>query len=343
MNTRRLVSAAVGLSAALVWPIAAEESAAKVVDTAQFQPIHSSARTAADLAREAAWRHAGGKNGALTGEREGASLEIGEREGASLGISEHGVGGGLDDPTANAAAAAGEAKSASYQWQVEQTWLPGDKGIQWCVNGAQTVRPLGGVRLYFLPEAYAGVRSLQRDGLVVTLAAQEQIPGPNDVSRSGRPAMPHSFDYGTCVVPELTKVGTYRTAASFCGSRDECANHPHVLPVTLELKPFLWSFDVCIDRRSGEVEVFHSALYFDQRPSAASLKVLLDGTPRTGAKLDASWPWVFVEYHVPLAEYDSRFGASGEFGQVELQSDSRYTPSAKMFFARSEWLQPCIN
>jgi hypothetical protein len=342
MKTRKISLAAVGLSAALVWPLAGEEPAEKVVDSAQFQPIQSSARTAADLVREAAWRQAVDRSKASTSEREGASLATGEREGASLSITQHGVGGGLEDLTAEADATAAT-KAAGYEWQVEQTWLPGDRGIQWCVHGSQSVRPIGGVKLYFLPAAYAGLRSLQRDGLVVTLAAQEQVPGPGTVGRSGRSAMAHSFDYGTCVAPELTRVGTYRTAATFCGSRSECANGPHVLPVTLELKPFLWSFDVCLDRHSGEVDVFHSALYFDQRPSAASLKVLLDGTPVPGAQLDASWPWVFVEYHVPVAEYDSRFGANGGFGQVELQSESRYTPAAKMFFARSEWLPPCIN
>ena len=327
-----MFSAVLGLSAVLVWPIAAEEPQAKVVDSAQFQPIQSSARTAAELVREAAWRHAIGTGASPTAER-GASANS---------VTQRGVGGAGEDAAADTEASA-PAKATGYQWQVEQSWLPGDRGIQWCISGTQSVRPVGGVKLYFLPEAYAGLRSLQRDGLVVTLSAQEQIPGPNAVNRSGRPAMSHSFDYGTCVAPELTRVGTYRTAAAFCGSREECVNHPHVLPVTLQLKPFLWSFDVCLDRRSGEVEVFQSALYFDQHPSAASLKVLLDGTPVPSAKLDVSWPWVFVEYHVPLAEYDSRFGPSGEFGLVELQSESHYTPAAKMYFTRSEWLQPCIN
>ena len=339
MNTQRMLSVVLGLSAALALPLAAEEPRSKVVDSAQFQPVQSSARTAAELVREAAWRHAIGKGATASGKRDGAKLEVTERESAGRSITEHGVGGGLDDATANADAA----KSASYRWQVEQSWLPGDKGIQWCISGSQSVRPVGGVKLYFLPEAYVGMRSLQRDGLVVTLAAQEQIPGPQAVGQRGRPAMAHSFDYGTCVAPEMTRVGTYRTAATFCGSREECANRPHVLPVTLDLKPFLWSFDVCLDRRSGEVEIFHSALYFDQRPAAASLKVLVDGSPRPGAVVETSWPWVFVEYHMPLAEYDSRFGPSGEFGEVELPSASRYTPKAKLYFGRSEWLQPCIE
>jgi|CXWL01.1.fsa_nt_gi hypothetical protein len=239
--------------------------------------------------------------------------------------------------------AGSQGATAAYDWGLEQSWLPGLNGLQWCVAGFQTTRPRGGVKVYQLPRVYRGPESLLPRWLVVTLAAQEQIPAPRAAGRSADPAMPHEFAYGTCVAPELTRVGRYNPAVYFCGSDQECASHPHVFATTIDVRPLIWSFDTCVDRQAEEVEIFQSALYFDQRPTTSSLRPVLDGEAQPGASIDARWPWVFVKLRMPLAAYDQRFGAEGSSTLSELESDSAYTPRGDLFFTRSSWLRPCMN
>jgi hypothetical protein len=316
-----LIFLVTGFTSTATTPLIAQPTNDHAVDSSAFQPIQSSARAAADIVREAGRRRSletktapGAPQGAATSQS--ATLSVVERSATKGG------GGG------------------NYSWEQMQSWLPGERGIQWCVSGFQSVEPVGGVKLYRLSQPYAGLRSLQPFLLAVTLKAQEQLPAPHPTgSTSG--GMQHEFAYGTCVTPEFTKVGTYVTATSFCGSRKECAQNPHVSATTLVLKPFVVSFNACINRSAGMVEVFLSTLYLDQRPTPASVELRFDGAPMPGAKASPGWPWMYVDYSMPLAEYESRFGTGGDSTIVSIASDNAHTPTAELSFSKSDWLDPC--
>ncbi len=293
----------------------AHSAPARIFDTENITPIESSAHTVPHIVRDLAARRA-------------ASA----RQGPGAPDAPRDVGATLDEAEAGSA----------YDWGILQTWLPDDNGVQWCVDGYQSVQPLGGVKLYVLPQAYDRLASLQPESLVVTLDAEEQIPQRGS-GRVRGPAMAHQFTYATCVLPEFTRVGTYSTVVYTCGSRRECAAQPHVWPTVLSLKPFLSTFDVCIDREAGEVEVFLSALYLDQRPDVATFDLQLGGSPVPDAQVQSQWPWVLVDFTLPLADYDSRFGDAGDYANVALASASPYTPRARLFFTKSDWLSPCIR
>src|SRR5205085_9183403 len=101
--------------------------------------------------------------------------------------------------------------------------------------------------------------------------------------------------------------------------------------------------DACIDRAAGVVDVFFAALYFDQRPTAASVRLLLDGGAMPAATVDTAWPWLLVDYRMPIADYASRVGADGSLAVVSIASDNRFTPRIGIFFSRTEWLDPCVG
>ena len=322
---------AIALSAtlgSLLAPAGAQGAVPEVIDSDSFRPIRSSARTVAEIALEAAMSRQqiemrGNRAAALPVANPNAFLEGGRAVPAETRI--------------------GAQAGSGYGWSILQTWLPDDTGLQWCISGTQSVEPLGGVELYVLYEAYRGPRSLTPESLVATLHAQELIPMRTVNNRARAGGMTHQFDYGTCVAPEFTRVGTYSTAVRFCGGQRECASHPRVSAVVLDLKPFLWSFDACIDRQAGQVDIFQAAIYFDQRPTPASVQLLIDGSPISGAAVSVQWPWLFVDYTMPVSEYESRFGPDGSTVTVALASDNRYTPTTQLLFSKTDWLRPCVQ
>lgn len=326
LATERAILAA-GLAVALTLPALAQDAPSRTLDSSSFLPIQSPGRTVEAIVRDIAGRRQSIETvmaASASGAKAAASQPAGSGSSAASSLDRAGA-------------------DAAYDWALLQTWLPDENGVQWCVDGSQTVQPVGGVRLYVLSQAYTGLQSLQPSSLVVTLDAQEQIPDQHPNNRSKGPTMPHEFTYSACVLPEFTRVGTYSTVAYSCGSEQECADSPRVSPMLLNLKPFLSTFDVCVDREAGEVDIFQSALYFDQRPNAATFRLRLDGKTVPTTKVQTEWPWVMVDFTMPLADYDDRFGSNGDFAKVALFSDSPFTPRARLFFSKSDWLSPCIQ
>jgi hypothetical protein len=316
---------ALGLALALAIPAGAQEVAATHLDVKAFRAMQSSARTVADIVSEAAHR----RSRALDTKMRAAGMPPGRAEDQAGGLS-------------LAERSTAEPTDELYDWELVQSWLPDERGIQWCVSGFQSVKPVGGVKLYELSRAYPGPRSLRPRSLVVTLRAQEQVPGPQPWGPPSE-AMQHEFDYGTCVSPVFSRVGTYATIASFCGSDRECAENPHISATTLEVRPILVSFDACLDRSAGVVDVFFALLYFDQRPTAGSVRLLFDDAPMEGAAASSDPPWLLVDYTMPLADYESRFGAEGGPVVTSITSDNQFTPENALFFSQSDRLSPCLE
>lgn len=329
--TTLCVVALVTTLGALPAPASAQVAAPQVIDSDRFRPVRSSAHTPAQIALDAALRRR-----LIEMRQDGPAVAAASADGRAL--LESAAPDSAATPSADSALA-----SANYTWSLIQTWLPDENGVQWCISGTQNVQPLGGVALSVLSGAYAGPRSLTPDSLVATLDAQELIPVPRSRSRARAGGMTHQFDYGTCVAPEFTRVGTYSTAVRFCGSERECAQHPHVSAVVLHLRPFLWSYDSCIDRQAGRVQISLAALYLDQRPTPASVQLLIDGSALSGADVSSAWPWLFVDYTMPESEYESRFGPNGSTVTVALASDNRYTPTTQLGFSKTDWLSPCVQ
>src|SRR2546423_1021727 len=140
---------------ALAAPVLAQD-AVHVFDSTSFKPIRSSARSIPDIVNAAAQqRHSLAMKGAPAAHGMGAADRA-----QALSFTEKGGAG------------------TNYNWGLEETWLPDLLGIQWCVSGYQSVRPVGGVKLYEMPSTYGGLRTLQ-PWLIVTLDAEEQLPAPH--------------------------------------------------------------------------------------------------------------------------------------------------------------------